>query len=128
MNEIRKLMEAIERIEKDNGEYSRCTWCKGGGREWDPYATYEGGAWKDCEACNGTGDANKFVAEEQLDDEPCSICKGQGRPWDPYATYEGGAYRDCEACRGTGSEDVRLAGPEDELDEASLSSGKEDTE
>ena len=28
-----------------------CWNCKDQGHYWDPYATYEGGAWKDCEYC-----------------------------------------------------------------------------
>ena len=60
MNEMRKLMEAIERINEEDEEYSRCTWCRGQGHGWNPYATYEGGAWEDCEACNGTGNALNY--------------------------------------------------------------------
>lgn len=39
--------------EMERGE--DCTWCKGNGFNWDPYATQEGGANRDCDACNGRG-------------------------------------------------------------------------
>lgn len=104
---MRKLMETIERINEDEP----CSICKGQGRPWDPYATQEGGAYRDCEACNGTGDESvrlgepeDYFDEEKDNDEysRCTWCKGGGREWDPYATYEGGAWKDCEACNGTG--------------------------
>jgi len=108
MNEMRKLMETIERINEDD----RCEWCSGRGT--DPMTP-----WQDCRACDGAGTSGEDEpVEEDIEDEPCSICKGQGSEWDPYATYEGGAYRDCEACRGTGDESVRLGELEDDLDEA----------
>lgn len=63
MNEMRKLMETIKRI----NEEEPCSICKGQGRSWDPYATYEGGAYRDCEACRGTGDESVRLGE--LDDD-----------------------------------------------------------
>ena len=64
---MRKIMEAIERINEDKP----CSICKGQGRPWDPYATYEGGAYRDCEACRGTGDESVRLGEleDDLDED-----------------------------------------------------------
>ncbi len=67
MNEMRKLMEMVKQINEDEP----CFICKGQGHEWDPYATYEGGAWKDCEACRGSGSESVRLnePEDDLDEE-----------------------------------------------------------
>lgn len=63
---MRKLMEAIERINEDD----LCSICKGQARPWDPYATQEGGAYRDCEACRGTGSESVRLnpPEDDLDE------------------------------------------------------------
>lgn len=99
---VKKVVkQPVVETEDEDVEMVKCAICHGTGNMYNPSAWQDCPDENECLLCNGAGEVNKQVLENQ-DQVRCPECEGTGKDYIPFWGDEEDA-EDCSKCHGSGS-------------------------